>query len=276
MKRPSLKTYRRISQVLILLLFIAVPILNKSRYSLMYGNLLSFHLWFIPLADPLAVFQLSLKNFYMTLDNFIGAFLPLLLAFFLGTVFCSWICPYGYLSEMVFHLRRRINRPESIRGNSSMVAVWCKISIFFIGIILFLIFSTTPVLNQLSLPAWYTRFFQYYFGQGYFSLSIFAIAAILFVEFLFKKRLWCRYICPQSVLIILVKRINSSRLMVKYDPNKCLCKNETRERCTNVCTLGLRPKNVGRVNEYECTNCGDCTGACNQVGKALQLKRNKK
>jgi hypothetical protein len=65
-KKPSLKIYRRIFQILIIILFIAVPILNKNRYSLMYGNLLSFKAWVVPLADPLAdplaVLQLKLPR----------------------------------------------------------------------------------------------------------------------------------------------------------------------------------------------------------------------
>ncbi len=271
MRKPSIKTYRRLCQLLIIILFIAVPILNKERYSLLYGNLLAFHFWVIPFADPLAVLQLTLKNLHITFENFIGAFLPLLLAFFVGTVFCSWLCPFGFFSEMALHLRRKLlPRSTQIKAQGSDGVV-TKIIIFTVGIAFFLFFSTTPVLNQMSLPAWYTRFFQYLFGQGYVSLSIFALLAVLIIEFMADKRIWCRYICPQSVLIIFAKRLNRKRLMVHFEPKKCICKNGIREHCTSACTLSLHPKTVGRVKELECTNCGDCIMACQKMGCALQF-----
>ncbi len=276
MRKPSLKTYRRLCQLFILLLFIVVPILNKNRYSLLYGNLLSFQLWFIPLADPLAVLQLSIKNLSITFANFVGAFLPLLSAFLLGTVFCSWLCPFGFFSEMSMHLSRKILPKSSARRTNLATGFPVKLFIFLFGIIFFLTFSTTPVLNQMSLPAWYTRIFQYLFGQGHVSLAIFILLVILLVEFFVQKRIWCRYICPQSVLIVLAKRLNKKRLMVHFDKQKCLCRNKEKEHCASACTLSLQPKTVGRVEELECTNCGDCVVACKKVGRAMRFGIQKK
>jgi ferredoxin-type protein NapH len=144
--------------------------------------------------------------------------------------------------------------------------------IFAAGIVFFLVFSTTPVLNQLSLPAWYTRFFQYLFGQGYVSLSILVLLALLCLEFFIRKRLWCRYVCPQSVLPALAKRLNKRRLRVVFDPDRCRCKG-TKDPCAMACTLLLRPKSVGEMTEMECTNCGDCVVVCSKTGKALTFKK---
>ena len=271
MKKPSIKTCRRLCQLLIIVMFIVIPILNKNRYSLLYGNLLSFHFWVIPLADPLAVLQLTLKNLSITFDSFAGAFISLFVAFSLGTVFCSWMCPFGFLSELAVNFSKKI-LPRNYKGFAIAVPGFkLKLAIFTAGIGFFLLFSTTPVLNQLSLPAWYTRFFQYLFGQGYFSLSILVIAALLFIEFIAQKRIWCRYICPQSVLLSLTKRLNKKRLIVDFNPEKCRCKGE-REHCTQACSLSLKPKTVWNLKEMECTNCGDCIVACNKIGKALTFK----
>ena len=271
MKKPSIKTCRRLCQLLIIVMFIVIPILNKNRHSLLYGNLLSFHFWVIPLADPLAVLQLTLKNLSITFDSFVGAFISLFVAFSLGTVFCSWMCPFGFLSELAVNSSKKI-LPRSYKGFALVAPGFkLKFSIFIAGIGFFLIFSTTPVLNQLSLPAWYTRFFQYLFGQGYFSLSILVIAALLLIEFIAKKRIWCRYICPQSVLLSLTKRLNKKRLIVGFNPQKCRCKGE-REHCTESCSLSLKPKKVWNLEDMECTNCGDCIVACKQVGKALTFQ----
>ncbi len=272
MRKPSIKMSRRLCQLFIIVLFIAIPILNKNRYSLFYGNLLSFHFWIIPLADPLAVLQLTIKNFSITLDSLVGALLVLSVAFFLGTVFCSWICPYGFFSELAVNFGKKVfgrRGTDAVRGRAGFR---CKLVIFMVGIVLFLVFSTTPVLNQLSMPAWYTRFFQYLFGQGYVSLSILVFLALLVIEFFVRERLWCRYICPQSVLISLVKRLNRKRLRVVFDQQRCKCKG-SRDPCAMACTLSLKPKMAGNVSEVECTNCGDCVVTCSKIGQALTFAR---
>ena len=170
MKKRDLKTYRRAFQIFVALAFIIIPLLNRSRYSMVYGNFLSFHMFGIPLTDPLAVLQLTIKNFYFTLDNFIGTLLPLLLALSLGTVFCSWICPYGLLSEWTQKLKKRY-LPKSYKGLPLVMPGFkVKVLVFCLGFVGFFLFSTTPVLNQLSTAAWYSRFFQYYFGQDVISL----------------------------------------------------------------------------------------------------------
>ncbi len=270
MRKPSITAYRRGCQIVIVLLFILIPILNKSRYSFLYGNLLSFQLWFVPLADPLAILQLTIKNVSITLSNFIGALLPLLAAYMLGTVFCSWLCPYGFFSEMVYSVSKKLIKKKNFEKRKKIIGIRIKFILFFGGLLFFLLFSTTPILNQLSLPAWYTRFFQYLFGQGYFSLSIVVILVILLMEGIIQKRLWCLYVCPQSVLLIFAKRMNRKRLMVHFNPNKCICR-EPRDVCSSACSLSLQPKIVGRKDELECTNCGDCIVACKSRGGAMKF-----
>ncbi len=270
MKKANLKTYRRAFQIFIALAFIIIPLLNRSRYSMVYGNFLSFHMFGIPVADPLAVLQLTIKNVYFTIDNFIGTLLPLLLAFAMGTVFCSWICPYGLFSELTQKIGKKI-LPKSYKGLTLFKNGFpFKMVIFILGFIVFFMFSTTPVLNQLSTAAWYARFFQYYFGQDIISLCYLFLLALLFIEFLAGKRLWCRYICPQSILIILTKLISRKRLQVAFVEEKCICKPGY-ERCDMACTLSLKPKILTHSLETECTNCGDCVLACKKMGKALSF-----
>ena len=269
MKKPTLKGYRRTFQILVAVAFIVIPIVNRYRYSYVYGNFLSFHMFGIPLADPLAILQLTIRNFYFTVDNFVGALLPLLLAVTLGTVFCSWVCPYGLLSEWTHRLARRGRKGKGrgLRGRGYPV----KLALFLAGFIGFFFFSTTPILNQLSMPAWYARFFQYYFGQDFVSLCFLFILFVLLLEYLSATRLWCRYVCPQSVLINLAKLANpKKRLQVVFDQDKCICRPGY-ERCEMACSLRLRPKSLQERLELECSNCGDCVVACKKMGRALRF-----
>lgn len=268
MKKPSIRTCRRTLQIGVAVSFVLIPVLNHFRINYLTGNLLFLNAAGLPLADPLAVLQIVLKNWYFSSDLLIGACIPLILAVSLGTVFCSWVCPFGLLSELAQGLGRRISlgkyKRVSIRGKGFSI----KTCIFGLGLLGFLIFSTTPVLNQLSLPAWYSRIFQFYLEQKHVSFAILFLFAILLIEFAARTRLWCRYICPQSFLLILAKLVNPSRLKIDYQNDRCLCK-PGREICLKACSLSLDPKTLGSSLESECTNCGDCVVVCNKIGQAL-------
>ena len=261
--RPGLKTTRRMVQVAVAGAFILIPWLNHLQISWVYGNFLSMKVYKLPLADPLAVLQIILKNNYWTLDLLVGAGIALGLAALLGTVFCSWICPFGLISELGLALNPRHPKKTKPRSRGCKI----KFIIFGAGILGFLVFSTTPVLNQLSLPAWYSRIFQFWFEQGHISLALAALPGLALAEGLLGRRLWCRYICPQSVIISLAKQINPRRLRVNYTPKSCTCKGQS--PCASACTLDLNPRRFKTFPETECTNCGDCTIVCKEYGKAL-------
>jgi len=268
MKKPSIKTWRRALQIGVAVAFILIPLLNHYRINYFTGNFLAFYAAGLPLADPLAVLQITLKNYYLSVDLLVGAGIALGLAAALGTVFCSWVCPFGLLSEWGQSLSKRLlPRPDkemSVKGRGFRI----KIVLFGLGLAGFLLFSTTPVLNQLSLPAWYSRIFQFYFEQRHISLAILFLLAILLVEFVARQRLWCRYICPQSFLITVAKLINPSRLKIGFQQDKCLS-NKPLSPCRKACSLSLDPKALGESVDTECTNCGDCVVACKKMGQAL-------
>lgn len=268
MKRPTLRTYRRTLQIIVALAFVLIPYLNTRGVNLFYGNFLSFYAAGIPLADPLAVLQVTLKSWPIPSKLLIGAGIALLLAFTLGTVFCSWVCPFGLLSELVHGMSKRIlpKNYRAIRGKISGFPV--KGYLLILSLLGFLLLATTPFLNQFSLPAWYSRIFQLIVVQKYLSLAIGAILVILLLEFITQNRLWCRYLCVQAVLLVLFQLLNPYRLRVCYSAKKCACKADP-EPCVGSCSLSLNPKALVRSLETECTNCGDCVVACKRVGNAL-------
>jgi len=268
MKKPSIKTSRRALQIGVALAFILIPLLNHFRISYFTGNFLSFNAVGLPLADPLAVLQITIKNYYLSVDLLIGAGIAFGLAMILGTVFCSWICPFGLFSELMHTLSKKI-LPKTYKGLTIKgTGFRIKIFLFSLGLAGFLFFSTTPVLNQLSLPAWYSRIFQFYFEQKHISLAIIFLMVILLVEFAARRRLWCLYICPQSFLIIVAKLANPQRLKVGFQEENCLCKKD-QDPCLQSCSLSLNPKRFDNVLETGCNNCGDCIVACKKRGKAL-------
>lgn len=269
--KSRIKLYRRFIQIVTALVFILIPWLNSRHISFVYGNFLSFNLAGIPLADPLAVLQITIKNAYLSIDLITGAVIALVTALFLGTVFCSWICPFGLLSDIAHSLSR--SWISKTAWKIPLKGFKIKLGLFLTGLAGFMFFSTTPVLNQFSMPAWYSRIFQFIFTQQHFSLVIIFILFVLAVEIILKKRVWCRYICPQSVLLILVKLLNTKKsLRVHFNPKQCFDPEKGKEPCVKACTIGLDPKHLPVKLETECTNCGDCIAVCKKFGKALTFK----
>jgi ferredoxin-type protein NapH len=268
--RSKIKFYRRTVQIGVALVFILIPWLNSRHISIVQGNFLSFNLAGFPLADPLAVLQSAIKNAYLSADLLMGAGLALAIALILGTVFCSWVCPFGLFSDygQALGLRLKKKSPEPAEDKKSFII---KLAVFIAGLAGFFAFSTTPVLNQLSMPAWYSRIFQFIFVQKFFSLAILVYLLLLFVEIIFQKRIWCRYLCPQSVLLILFKQLNPKRLKVNYHKDRCFHPKTGREPCVKACNKQLDPRFLSRTLETECTNCGDCITICSGCGSALKF-----
>jgi len=271
MKRPSLKTTRRLVQALLALAFILIPYLNARGVNLVHGNFLAFDLAGLPLADPLAALQVVVHNWPVPTRLLVGGLIPLALAFFLGTVFCSWACPFGLMSELVQGLGRRVfsGRGRRVRMGRGLVG---KAYLVGLGLLAVAGLSLPPLLNQLSLPGWYSRLFQIWFLQGYWSWAAWGLLGILLLELAAGRRLWCRYLCPQSLLLTLAQTLNPARLAVNFDARRCHCQGGV-SACIQACSLDLNPKALRGRGESECNNCGDCVVACRDQGRALGFAR---
>lgn len=268
--RPTLRFWRRLVQMGVALGFVAIPYLNLRRIHVLSGNFLSFNAGGLPLADPLAALQAGLKSGHLTGDLLIGAGIALLIPLALGTVFCSWVCPFGLLSEWVHSLGRRL-LPRGYRGISFGDGFLVRLGLFGVALVIFLGFAGGPVLNQLSLPAWYSRVFQMYAAESYLTPAVFLLLGVLAVEFLAKSRLWCRYVCPQALLLIAAGLLNPWRLRVIYKAHRCICKKGD-DPCKISCPLDLDPRRLQHPLERECNNCGDCYVTCQEFGKALRFR----
>ena len=271
MKLNSIKTYRRIIQAGVAITFIILPLLNQSGFTFIWGNFLNMHIGPLNLTDPLAALQVIIKNQYLPIKLLISSGIVLIIAMCFGTVFCSWICPFGLISELVHTLSKRI-LPENFKKlNFKHNGFKIKMYVLGTGLLLFFLFFRGPVLNQVSMPSWYAKIFQYLFIQKYISFAVLFIAGILFVEFMFRRRLWCRYICPQAFLLVTARLINPFHLKVGFQKEKCIT-DKNNSPCQKACSLNLDPKTLNRLLETECTNCGDCVEACKNMGKALSFQ----
>jgi len=259
----TLRISRRACQFAVALGVPALAWLNAQGWERLSGNFLSFSLLEFPLADPLAALQVCLSSMTAPWRMVLGGGVALALAAVLGTVFCSWVCPFGLLSELV---RKAVRKPAAM-GRPGWRRKW---ALGGAALALIALAGLPPMLNQLSLPAWYSRVFQTWFNQQELAPGLLLLAGVLAAEAFAGRRFWCRYVCPQSLLLNLVHRFSPFGLRVRFEASRCSCVRGD-DHCARACPLNLNPRLAGHGLEWECSTCGECTEACSHRGKALTL-----
>ena len=269
MNPRTFRPWRRMVQTGIALAFIAIPVLNSKEINILSGNFLSFNFAGLPLADPLASLQVMAGVVSATPAMLIGMGIALLLAALMGPVFCAWICPYGLLSELLH--RERVSQDTKNVPPMTGRSFAGKALLVLTGLLAVVFFLPVPGLNQLSMPGWYSRAIQHavLYREALWG-AVIMIPAVLLAERISGRRFWCRYICPQSVLIALAGLVLPGRFGVRFAPKACTCPASDRS-CMKTCSLNLNPRKQDTAQRLQCTNCGDCIDACKKRGRALSF-----
>jgi polyferredoxin len=191
--------------------------------------------------------------------------LMMISAVFFGAAWCSYICPFGALQDL---LPDKGKKPRLMKSKA--------LNLKFITGALFLILILLPIIQygfkdviifyhmedtKVTLDSMH-GLILYYIITG----SIILICAI------FGKRVWCRYFCPMYILnyigIQISKILKFPRLKIYPDSSKCMgC-----HKCTDACIMGLKVADMVKSNKWnynECIQCGECINTC----KVGALKR---
>ncbi|MBQ3058998.1 MAG: 4Fe-4S binding protein [Desulfovibrio sp.] len=279
---------RRCSQSMVLLLFLFLPWLNAHGLHWLGGSLFAFDLAGLPFADPAMALQAGLLSLVESCrpegQLLIGACLALLLALLLGRVFCSWLCPYGFLSELIHSMRWRGKGHGSANsGASSQYIFGVKTAVYLLAMTV-LTLGSYPLLSLLSMPGELSlaplRYWQEVtVAKGVsgwrilasLSLTLAVPICALVLEALTGRRFWCRFVCPQSVLLglaaVCLPRCCPG-LRIRWQPSACTCRKDA--PCRATCALGCNPRQKDGPARRDCTMCGDCVRACASRGGALR------
>lgn len=214
------------------------------------GTLAAADLFGVPLADPLACLQALLGGRILVL-SYLGSALLVALAYFVlgGRSFCGWICPMGLLTELSDRLGRRFKPlghtlPLSA---SRWSLLFVLVTTLVTGVPLFEVLSPIGIVSRAIA-----------FG-ALFPLVL--PAAILTVELLVARRVWCRSLCPLGGFYSLLARF--SPLRVGFSKKRCtLCGD-----CLKVCPVPevLAPpleRGSPQVTAGDCTRCLACIDSC--------------
>lgn len=192
-------------------------------------------------------------------------------SFLFGKSFCSWMCPVGFISELVGDFgdkiakklfKKRIKMPKfldyPLRSVKYLLLAFFVYSIFF---------SMTASSLKYFLDSPYNLVADVKMYLFFADISRFAliIIAVLFGLSIIFRNFWCRYLCPYGALLGVVSLFSPNK--IKRDPVSCIdC-----GLCNKACPSFIKVDSVKTVFSDECSTCMSCVDAC-PVEDTLQLK----
>ena len=292
-------TFRRIVQFLSFTFFSAI-IFNLGALPLLFPVLWTWGLQQNTAGDAFTALQFALYDAvfpWLALASF------LIIGVLIGKSLCGWICPFGFVQDLVGFIKRK-QADFSSRTHDSMVYM----KYFVLGIALFVsvTFSVSKLMGTsdgyekaigiftkapfTTLSPAETLFgtvpkMIFNFRMALASKSVmdamsgistlpplfwvqFFVMAFVLVLAAFIPRGWCRYFCPHGAIMAVLNRF--SFLGLRRDPVKCArggCR-----LCVSACPMRVPILDLPweKFSDPECIYCMKCADACHD--KAIKLK----
>jgi polyferredoxin len=264
--KDNIQIYRKIVQVF----FVALVVLIGVQFTLFVGQLEKGLLPTISRPAGIEAFLpisslISFKYWLVT-----GTFNPihpagliifliiLSTALLLKRGFCSWVCPFGLLTEYLNRLHRLIFR-KNIK-----VPRWLDYPLRSLKYLLLFFFIWAIMIKMNARDLDYFIYSPYnmvadikmlYFFKNISALALWVLV-ILFVLSILIRNFWCRYLCPYGALLGTV----SFASIFKIHRNEITCTQC--QKCTRICPVDITVHQTTGVISDECQACFKCVAVC--------------
>ena len=275
-KEKSLQKYRFIIQSLFALLCIWIGIdFYLFAHYLQSGGTVQFYSrppgvdGFLPISSFMS-FYLFLVTGQIHPVHPAGLFIfiaIILMSLVFGKSFCSWLCPIGFLSELIGDFgekifKRKLHLPKWLDYPLRSIKYLLLGFLFYAVFILMGIATVKAFLNSPYNQVADLKMF-YFFAD--ISRTTIIVLAVLFLLSIFIRNFWCRYLCPYGALLGLISFLSPNK--IKRNPVSCIdC-----GLCNKACPQGIKVDKIKTVWSDECTTCMSCVDAC-PVADTLDLK----
>lgn len=191
----------------------------------------------------------------------------LLTAFLFKKGFCSWVCPVGFISEILGDLS------DKVFGRRLRPPRWLDYPLRSLKYIILAFFLWAVLWSMTSPQIEAFIFSDYNIVADILMLRFFTDASVLTVSVvgglillsLVIRGFWCRYLCPYGALLGLIGLVSPTR--IKRNPISCIdC-----GACARACPSFIEVDKVKSVMSDECTGCMACVDSC-PVKDTLEIK----
>jgi polyferredoxin len=172
--------------------------------------------------------------------------------------FCSWVCPFGLLTEYLNRLHRLIFR------KAARVPRWLDYPLRSLKYLLLLFFIWAIIIQMNARDLDYFIYSPYnmvadikmlHFFKHISALAFWVLATLLVLS-VFIRSFWCRYLCPYGALLGGLSFLS----IFKIHRNEATCTRCL--QCTRTCPVDIKVHKTGSVISDECHACLKCVAVC--------------
>jgi polyferredoxin len=266
--RPNhnIQAYRKIVQYL----FLAVTFLIGVQFSIFVGQLEKGVLptmtrppgieAFLPISSLISFKYWLLTGVFNPIhpSGLIIFLVILSTAILLKRGFCSWVCPFGLLTEYLNRLHRFIFRKDikvprwldyplrSLKYLLLLFFLWAIIIQMNIRDLDHFIYSPYNMVADIKMLHFFTNISAFAFW---------VLAALLVLSILIRN-FWCRYLCPYGALLGALSFVS----IFKIHRNEDTCTQC--HQCTRSCPVDIKVHKTTGVISDECHACLKCVAVC--------------
>jgi len=195
---------------------------------------------------------------------FLATVLMLLLPLLGGRLYCSYLCPVGFLQDLAGSLARRLALPRKSAGGFTRLRLFSLVLAFSLIV---MGSSLYHYLDHFSGLGRVYGLFDTLLGltppSSNTGAALLFLAAVSGLPFLI-PRWFCGALCPSGALFSLLQKRALFRVRVGEGCTGC-------GECTAACPVLCMDD--GKIDPELCTHCLECIGACPQDGIAFAFHR---
>ncbi|QQS35031.1 MAG: 4Fe-4S binding protein [Ignavibacteriales bacterium] len=190
-----------------------------------------------------------------------------LMSLVFGKSFCSWMCPVGFISELIGDFgekifKRKLKLPKfldyPLRSLKYLLLAFLTYSVLFL-------MSDLAVKAFLDSPYNAVSDIKMYYFFADISRTSLIVIGTLFILSIFIRNFWCRFLCPYGALLGITSLLSPNK--IKRNAVSCIdC-----GLCSKACPSAIKVDKVKTVFSDECSTCMSCVDVC-PVKDTLDLK----
>ena len=222
---------------------------------ILVGTFCYFTAGAVTLACPAGVLQNVASSKTIVLVGVSAALALLILTALAGRLFCGWVCPFGFILDLVGTIiPKKIGWPSFLKSRMTKYGVLVG-AVGASSVLGYQAFCTICPIGSLC---------RSYGVQGVFRGAELAIVPAIASLEVAERRSWCRYFCPVGAVLGIMANARLINIVIGAKQ----CKKFSCTQCAEVCPVGVIDKDLLRegvspiIPMTECIMCMRCIDRC--------------